>query len=178
MLIRRKKIRELTLDLLKRYRVNAPPVDVEKIAEGENAKVIYQKAEGDAVSGFVYRSDATAVIGVNEDHHPNRRRFTIAHELGHLLLHAETTTTPHVDTSLSVWFRDSSSSKGDQWQEVEANLFAAELLMPAHLLEKELHALTRFDLDKDERIEHFAEHFQVSSQALLIRLANLGYLTM
>jgi Zn-dependent peptidase ImmA (M78 family) len=131
-------------------------------------------------SGFIVRDEENLrkiVIGANKSHHPHRQRFTIAHELGHFLLHKGETV--HVDEgrgALAINLRDSESSKGEDNEEKEANLFAAELLMPAKFLKKDLEGKS-FDLLADTTLlDGLAKKYQVSTQALTFRLANLGYI--
>jgi Zn-dependent peptidase ImmA (M78 family) len=131
-------------------------------------------------SGFIVRDEENLrkiVIGANKSHHPHRQRFTIAHELGHFLLHKGETV--HVDEgrgALATNLRDSESSKGEDNEEKEANLFAAELLMPAKFLKKDLEGKS-FDLLADTTLlDGLAKKYQVSTQALTFRLANLGYI--
>jgi Zn-dependent peptidase ImmA (M78 family) len=130
----------------------------------------------DDLSGFLYRdrSKKTAIIGVNASHHPNRQNFTVAHELGHYLLHDFDDI--HVDRHFKVWLRSDASSQGQDVEEKEANLFAAELLMPPRLLAKELETTGTFDLEDEAILKKLAEKFSVSTQAMTFRLAYLGYL--
>src|SRR5947208_328787 len=88
MMVRRKHIRTLVQRLLDEHRIRSAPVDVPSIAVALGVEVQETPAEDD-LSGFLYRDRRrkSAVIGVNADHHPNRRNFTAAHELGHYLLH-------------------------------------------------------------------------------------------
>jgi Zn-dependent peptidase ImmA (M78 family) len=112
-----------------------------------------------------------AIIGVNEAHHLNRQRFTLAHELGHFLLH-HSASSVFIDAS-PVFFRDETSSDGSKLQEIEANTFAAELLMPEELLRKFINnqPLDAFD---ERAVRRLAAQFGVSAQALTIRLTRLG----
>ena len=90
---------------------------------------------------MIYVNEGTPIIGVNALHHPNRQRFTIAHECGHLILHKpQITKEVHVDKALAspMLMRDSVSAAGVDEMEIEANLFAAELLMPKAILAKAL----------------------------------------
>jgi Zn-dependent peptidase ImmA (M78 family) len=111
-----------------------------------------------------------AVIGVNIAQHLNRQRFTIAHELGHLLLHSGDAV--HVD---AIKHRDDVSKKGTEIEEVESNLFAAELLMPAQFLKQDLDRLRTITLLDEEKVAKLARVYGVSSQAMAVRLAHLGY---
>ena len=151
------------------------PIDVKKIAERLGAEVVREAAE-DHLSGFILRDSRknTAVIGVNSNHHPNRQRFTIAHEIGHLLLHQGEKL--HVDKEWSgyrVKLRDEKSSAGTNIDEMEANLFAAELLMPLRLLDADLANNAPLNID-DDRIAKLATKYKVSAQALTLRLQYLG----
>ncbi len=60
--------------------------------------------------------------------------------------------------------------------EIEANLFAAELLMPRDFLARDLESGITIDvLDDDPVFAQLKEKYQVSNRALAIRLASLGY---
>jgi len=104
-------------------------------------------------------------------HAPVRRRFTIAHELGHLVLQRDDLF--HVDEKFPVAFRSEDSSKAHSPFEVEANQFAAELLMPEKLLMRDVAKLP-LGLDVEEAIAELARRYEVSEQAMTIRLSALG----
>jgi Zn-dependent peptidase ImmA (M78 family) len=78
----------------------------------------------------------------------------------------------HVDKDFPVLMRDAISSQATNSIEIQANQFAAELLMPAELLEKAL-AEIRFDIDDEKPIEALAKKVKVSKQALEYRIRNL-----
>jgi len=171
MIVRRKFIRGVTSKLLRDSKIERPPVPVEQIARARGAVIRRGRVEP-KVSGFLYRNTARghAVIGVNSAQHLNRQRFTIAHELGHLLLHSGDAV--HVD---AVKHRDDVSEKGTDIEEVESNLFAAELLMPPQFLKQDLDRLRTITLLDEEKVAKLAHLYQVSSQAMAVRLAHLGY---
>jgi len=82
--------------------------------------IIYYEPFDGRLSGMIHRQpNGRVVIGVNSSHAPTRQRFTIAHELGHLLLHKEELL--HVDESASIRFRDEESSLATKADEIEAN---------------------------------------------------------
>lgn len=176
--VRRKQIRETVEKLLSDHRVHQGPVPVEKIARTLGATIKLDEVDDD-LSGFLYRNNelGTAIIGANKSHHPNRRRFTIAHEIGHFLLHRGKVV--HLDeesASFTVDFRNNKSSKGEDDNEKEANLFAAELLMPAKFLRQELDG-KRMDLFANgDVLQRLANKYKVSLQALTFRLAYLNYI--
>jgi Zn-dependent peptidase ImmA (M78 family) len=174
-MIRRKQIRKLAEKLLAEHHVRSAPISAASIAKAHGAEVQLQSAKDD-LSGFLYRDRETkhAVIGVNANHHVNRQNFTAAHELGHFLLHDFDDI--HVDRGFKVWLRSKSSSQGVDVEEMEANLFAAELLMPEQFLAKDVERLEALDLLDEGLVAKLAETYKVSIQAMTFRLAYLGYI--
>lgn len=173
MIVRRKYIRGLAAKLVAKSKTTQPPVPVEAIAGDLGIQVSKREVEN-SVSGFLYRnaSQRKAVIGVNGSHPPNRQRFTIAHELGHFLLHVGDVAV-HIDDPVK--HRDERSAKGTDVQEIESNLFAAELLMPIDFLRGDLHRFGTLDLLDEQKIESLAKRYRVSPHAMAIRLSSLGY---
>ena len=160
---------EVARQLLERFGEHLP-IDVEAIVKALGIAIRAQELE-DSVSGILVMKDGRTTIGVNENHHPNRQRFTLAHELGHFLLHSNTSSI-FIDASI-IFFRDGTSSDGSKAQEIEANAFAAELLMPEKHLREIINnqPLDAFDAGAVRRL---AAQFGVSAQALTIRLTKLG----
>jgi Zn-dependent peptidase ImmA (M78 family) len=157
-------------ELLREGRVTAAPVPVERLATVANAEIKYEPFAG-AMSGMVYRRDeGGAIIGVNSMHPTTRKRFTIAHELGHLILHGDEL---HIDERFPFAFRDEVSSLAVDPAEIEANQFAAELLMPEAWLIAEIRG-QHLDIESEDVIEALAKKFGVSVQSMMHRLSNLG----
>jgi Zn-dependent peptidase ImmA (M78 family) len=158
--------RQKARDLIKRFGIKSLPVNVERIARSLEVKVEFSPFD-DGLSGMALIKDGVPVIGVNSQHHPNRQRFTIAHELAHIVLHPEELTKAvHVDKgSLR---RDRVSAQGTDDLEIEANAFAAELLMPEELLSAALDE--KLDLEDPQVLESLANRFRVSLIALQHRL--------
>lgn len=161
------------------YGVSHPPVPVHKIIVNEGLRVVYERLPSDTSAVLIRRPDGERLIGVNASHAPTRQRFSLAHELGHAVLHF-TSDPPEdgdavVDRPLEVLFRDGVASLGTSKVEVDANTFAAELLMPRQLVEhsfrQALARRPRFDLDAS--IAELARDFEVSTQAMTYRLVNL-----
>ncbi len=148
------------------------PVPVETVARRLGLK-LESAVLGDDVSGVLVIADGQGFIGYNADQSPVRQRFTIAHECGHFMLHSATSELFIDKRYMALFRRDRTSSTGDNNQEVQANRFAAALLMPAELIKREV-ASTDFDLGDEEAITELAEKFQVSKQAMSLRLASLG----
>lgn len=120
------------------------------------------------------KPDGSAVIGVNSVDAPVRQRFTIAHEIGHFILHKDEAL--HVDEKSLIGLRDRKSSLAVDEREIEANQFAAELLMPATFLQKDILNLPD-DIEVEEAITKLAHRYQVSTQAMTFRLTALGCLS-
>jgi Zn-dependent peptidase ImmA (M78 family) len=178
---RRNHIREKIAALLLERGITAPKVPVHDLAKAQNIDVRIQNIDED-ISGFLFRHGSQAIIGVNKNQHEVRRRFTIAHELGHFFLHGgQGLQEVHIDRVGKLKLRGPSSSQGIDPEEVEANFFAAELLMPTKFLEQEDCIQAGLDLSSDDNtaeIGALANKYGVSSQAMTIRLGNLGWVNL
>lgn len=176
MAVRRKHIRALVQGLLSRHSIQTGPIPVENIVQSLRIELRFQAGDDD-LSGFLLRDPkgGRAIIGVNSKHHKNRQRFTMAHELGHFLLHkGESVHIDGFDRAFQLKLRDEDSSKGTDNEEKEANLFAAELLMPESFLTKDLSDLADIDLFRQDVLKPLAKKYGVSTEALTFRLAYLG----
>ena len=153
-----------------------PPIDVERVAKHLRLKIGYADL-GDDVSGLLISKGDTTAIAVQASDAPNRRRFTIAHEIGHFYLRHqfEPGEHVHVDHGHAITPRNSRSRTGVDPKEIEANQFAACLLMPTKLLEARIKALRTGSL-RDSHVTYLANEFEVSEQAMTIRLSTLGHL--
>lgn len=153
--------------ILREQGVKAPPVPVERIIKAHNLILEYSPLE-DEISGMAYIKDGLGIIGINSLHHPNRQRFSMAHELGHHILHADDLRKAvHVDKAI---FRNEASSKAIDPLEIEANAFAAELLVPRELLAG-IVGTASIDLEDDAKVEPLARQFRVSPSMMRLRLA-------
>jgi Zn-dependent peptidase ImmA (M78 family) len=162
--------------ILSTFGIRTPPVPVDRIAKGLGAQLRFSPLD-EELSGMIYISDGTPIIGINSLHHPNRQRFSIGHEIGHLVLHRDLISGKvHVDKEFRVQLpalkRDATSALGTEQIEIEANRFAAELLMPTAWF---IQAITTkpFDIDNEGPLDEIARKFRVSRQALDFRIRNL-----
>src|ERR1700753_895505 len=110
-------------EILQKYNVSKPPVDVERLARQAGLRIVEEQLDSE-ISGMLYREGSRAVILINQGDALVRKRFSMAHELGHYHLHEASS----VFVDRRVRFRDSDSSQGTIKEEIEANNFAAELL--------------------------------------------------
>lgn len=129
-----------------------PPIPVWNIAETEGFEIHLMQNWSVKQSALV--DHAEKLIGINRKHHPHRQRFSLAHEIGHVVLQ-----------------HPAESELGDEENRLcdrEADEFAGELLVPYHFLKIEIEKIT--DIDKLARV------FNVSNQVITIRLISRNLL--
>jgi Zn-dependent peptidase ImmA (M78 family) len=116
-------------ELLTELHIQEPgEIDIERIAIFKNAEVRYAPLRG--MDGCLVRRGDAAVITVRSSlQYAGQKRFVIGHELGHFFLHPETRQMEAVDDK-----QTNNWSERQETEEYEANLFAAELLMPKKLI--------------------------------------------
>lgn len=170
--IRRRRIELLVEELLQKHRIVEPPIPIEVVAKREGLDIRLEPLETN-LSGFLYREGARAVIGANSLQARVRQRFTVAHELGHYFLHEGERL--HVDRAAHFRLRSALASQGIDTSEIEANRFAAELLMPRAMVDADMKAAHALDVLDDEFLTKLSRKYGVSSQAMVLRLTNLGY---
>src|SRR5687767_5526177 len=115
---RYKRIDQKVAELLQKHRVVAPPVPVEELAAGLGAQVALENFKGE-ISGLLMRRVGSIIIGVNKAQSPARRRFTIAHEIGHLVMHSTDLEAVHIDKNFEVHLRSAASSTAEDVAEIE-----------------------------------------------------------
>jgi len=163
------RARRFARSILQEFGVLTPPVPVERIIKSRKIALQYAPLDED-LSGMAYIKEGVGIIGVNALHHPNRQRFSAAHELGHHVLHPSVISQAvHVDKGIRVLFRNDVSALGTEPMEVEANAFASELLIPEDLLAAALEG-EGVDLEDEAAIEALARRFRVSPAAMRFRL--------
>lgn len=142
------------------------PTPLTKIMRFLNISIEYTPLD-EELSGMAMIKNNQKLVWVNALHQPNRQRFTLAHEVGHHVLHADfLQDAVHVDRG--ILRRDVISGEGTDEREIEANAFASELLMPESQLEAALPE--HFDLDDPEVVAKLAARFRVSLAAMQYRL--------
>lgn len=152
--------------LLQEHGITSIPVDPVVLANRVNIQVHNAVFKDNQISGAISKRDGVTKIYVNTTDPPTRKRFTIAHELGHYILHFHDSDGEMIDTE-AVMFRSTEVDPADEQgvQETEANRFAAALLMPA--------ALVRQEYKSTGSIRGMARIFNVSEDAMYNRLKSL-----
>lgn len=137
--------------------MQAPPVDVQGCAQAIGLP-IYSLRLPPGVSGMLKRRpDGNFECYVDQTEPSVRQRFTAAHELGHFVLHRDSIGETHEDN-----YRLRAQGMTN-WQETQANQFAADLLMPYDILDNAMASGTT-------SVSALARLFQVSEIAMSIRL--------
>ena len=162
-------VEKTATSLLLQAGISGPAVPVTKLIAARGIRLLYPNLGKDA-SGVLVRKDGATVIGVNCAHPKTRQRFTAAHELGHSLLHGHTDV--HHDAGFQVNLRSDLSSQGTDPEEIEANYFAACLLMPRAFLEADPMAFF-VDVEDATAVAVLARSYGVSAHAMGLRLASL-----
>lgn len=154
----------LTVDQLltlgSQHDVNTSPLDVKALLSVLGIRLLSIPMSDD-ISGMLSLADNGKdwVVKVNALHHPNRQRFTIAHEIAHFARHRF----QQAEFKDLNFFRNGESNP----MEVEANRFASELLMPESAFRDKVKVFSG-------SIEEIAQYFKVSTLAVRVRAKNLG----
>lgn len=143
-------------------------VDIIAYANAINARIRYETLDA-GESGFTVPKGDGFVITVNENESVERQRFTVCHEIAHVVLGL-----PTLHVEIPSW----SYAKRDL-NEVWCDIFASELLMPY----RQFQALIPGDEPSWEIIDRLARHFAASFPATASRYASLvgfpcAYVTM
>ncbi|TDE13192.1 MULTISPECIES: ImmA/IrrE family metallo-endopeptidase [Dyadobacter] len=114
--------------------------------------------------GRVVMKNGRAIVSVNADiEFPYKKRFVLAHELGHMVLHRQKEATFSDDyETLEAYKRGP--------QETEANAFAAELLMPEVLFKEECYK----KVFSPDLVRVISERFQTSITSTVYRFIDFG----
>lgn len=160
------KIESMAEELLTRLEIKGVPTPIEDVARALEIRI--SRAPSADFSGLLIRKDGHALIGINSSEAPVRQRFTIAHELGHFILH------PQQDAFVD-FRKERNSVETKPPRERQADMFAAALLMPRKLLFRDFRRLAKGGYT-DEVTAILAKQYAVSEEAMRYRLINLSSL--
>lgn len=163
-------------ELLRTYKLE-PGFDIEALADDLGLGLLWDSVpdtEAGAVLGMLEPNDRRIIL--NELHlaeleaNPGLRRYTIGHELGHWLFHAEAARTGALSLFHDgrIWCRTGSRDPVER----QAEMFSARLLMPRDVLKR---ALPDPGWQGWRAVYGMAETFVVSPTAMIIRLEELGW---
>ena len=143
------------------------PVPIIKLANSFNIQVYRVSNMANNVSGAIINDNGIYSIYVNAKEPEYRRRFTIAHEIAHFLLHRDI-----IEDELDGNLTEAKGSNGVMYRsklydvfEKDANKLAAEILIP-------LNKIQELYINSNYNIKILVKEFNVSEQAIKIRLEN------
>jgi len=146
--------------ILSEYWADSIPVDPARIARKMGMEVANAYLDPDVAGAVEKRAGKVPHIYLSASDHPNRQRFTCAHEVGHVVKHENDGDFEFVD------YRDMTASMGIDEDERYANAFAAALLMP----EAQVRRLRQLGMNEAD----MSVQLGVSEAAMVNRLKNLG----
>ena len=158
---------ELTSNILINNDMFKIPVDVVKIAK-LNDIAVYEGDLEKSVSGAIRynKEKENFEILVNKNDTRERKRFTIAHEIGHFFLHKEILMNDEIH--IDIMYRMPNEDEEQKKRERDVDYFAGALLMNKTLLTKMY--------NESNTITELAKIFDVSVSAMTVRLDILGLL--
>lgn len=162
----RNQIEHIAKNTLEQSGLTQFPINPIKIALWLGLSVEEARFKRADVSGMVDPKEKQIIVAEGDS--DTRKRFSVAHELGHYILHyngLEGKTFPDTE-DYHVSYRDNVSTQGFDIAEIEANYFAANLLMPAN------EVISQWNLYGS--VSHLATYFWVSKTAMRFRLEYLG----
>ena len=154
------------LEKANRIGINTDPLDIKAVAKKIFNIEIKEDKFDKGVSGFLERIGGKWCIFINQDENELRKRFTIAHELGHFIKHREKYILSGSSTPDLIFFRDKTIDP----MEKEANDFAADLLMPKDIFIGKIKSGCN-------TLEKLSEVFQLSTSAVKYRAYKLGLIS-
>jgi Zn-dependent peptidase ImmA (M78 family) len=138
-------------------------ISMDIFVAGLDACFIEEQLNG--CDGKIIFGDTTNIIKVNSlIEFEERKRFVIAHEIGHLILHKNISLPDDTFSNFNIIEGTENFLKTGK-QELEANEFASELLMPTKLFIKEAKG-KKFT---PKLIKQLAERFKTSLTATIFR---------
>ena len=153
----------LTIEQIKEKYKNYIPVPIINIARDLNLKIYKTSSLSDDQSGLIRKEDDGYIIYLNENHSPARGRFTIAHEIAHFLKHKDKIDGDYITSNKQcLGCGDGLNlTENEKKREIEANIIAAELLMPEEKF--------REAWENSSNMEELANQFDVSVSAITTR---------
>ena len=167
----REIINNLTEDIITQFGIKIPIDNIDDVVEKLGGRIVNTTGLAGLGDGCVCRSGEGFIIQVVPYQSEERKKFTVAHELGHLFLHMGYLIDEELweNQKTEQYYRNGTSAE----EEYQANEFAAALLMPKKKYKEIMDKYTEGNIVYTARI---AEEFGVSVAAASNRGKFLGYL--
>jgi len=146
------------------------PLNIQALVSQHGIEVQTRKMEL-SITAMMVTTKSAARIAINENLPFNQQRFALAHLFGHFLLHRESAEV-FVDRTTPIK-GEGSDAKRRFMQEMEANEFAGELLMPEAVIRDRFEASRPYPYNF-ESLQPLAAQFGINELVLAIRLKQLG----
>lgn len=167
-LLSRQEVEKRAADVLREHGLESIPVDPVVLANRLGIAPLNATFSEDNIVGVIAKRGDQITLLVNQADTPFRKRFTIAHELGHHFLHLPGDG-EFVDSEANLFrlpLEDEPDITASRRREIQANLFATALLMPEDAV--------RSQWKKLRSIAAMARKFNVSEAAMGLRIGQLG----
>lgn len=156
------------INLRKEIGIDDPDeIPLEDVVIGRGG-IIQYKPMGKTDGRIVYGKNISTIFINSEIQYEGRKRFAIAHELGHLEMHKNSPL--HEDSVSLDWFNNAENQLKKGSQEFEANQFATEYLMPSDLFRKE----AKGKIFTPDLIRTLAERFKTSLTSVAFKYFEIG----
>lgn len=171
-------------DILDKYWDGKIPVDMKTILR--NLSIRFRSYDistlekqlrlnkNDAILGLAFSNGNDLGILYSNRIEKNASNYILAHELAHCSLHIKPSEKFHVELKISkdmysgTYLPSFFSGYTDSWKEIQADRYAADLLIPTKALKKFVSNPSNCN------IENIADHFQVSREIVRLKFLNLG----
>jgi Zn-dependent peptidase ImmA (M78 family)/transcriptional regulator with XRE-family HTH domain len=149
-------------EVIQQHGLHKLPINVYQVAANLGVSVSFESLPSEMymkIKGFCYKDEEFSLIGVNKSHPISLQRFTMAHELHHLL---------YDFNAIRFLCGPDNAEEAFEWN---AEHFAAELLMPRDLMLRLISNPLNINY---LTVNLVAKHFGVSYEAAAIRLNKFG----
>ncbi len=132
--VRNHFVQQMAKKILAESKIKAPPVDLLQILTAHG--IGYEEVDDfpDTVDALFIEDGAKVYAAVNAKQHLHRQRFSLAHELGHYFLHRNGMPEDAVTIDNPPTGEDEMGVPTKSPAEIEADVFAGELLVPLEML--------------------------------------------
>ena len=163
-------LNNLTQDIIDLYNIQIPIQNINDVVTTLGGCVEESVDIVNMSDGSIRKQDDGFIIYVSPFQSLERKKFTIAHELGHLFLHMG------YRINVELWNKQKNLTyyrSGDSLMEYQANEFAAALLMPKKVYKR---IMDQYTVGREVETDKVADYFGVSVSAASNRGKFLGYL--